>query len=270
MRYIVFFLILYFAWIPTALAASSLTTDGWFSVAASHFNFKEFDSAGTNILTEKGLLPGIQAGIVFKKGEWFLTSEIDFAKGEVDYTGQTNIGTPLTTRVDEEIYKASLSAGRWIYRDHNLKFGLQCGVGHRWWWRDIHAAGTVQGLSETYTNWYGLIGALLEHPFSERLSASLSGSMVIPINPTVDVDISNRDNIKLKLQEKIGYRLALALRWQWTETLQIVFRPSFVVWKFGKSQIQPLTWHDVPVGTVYEPDSETQISSIELSVLHTF
>jgi hypothetical protein len=264
-------LLLFFVLCPSTFAATSfLETSGWLGVAASHFRYAEFDAEGRRLLTEKGFLPGFQAGIGLNWEKWFLNGELDYSKGKIDYAGQTNTGASLLTRTDEEITTAGITAGGWIIRNDSWRFGLHCGLGHRWWWRDINSAGTVKGLSETYTSLYGLIGARLEHSFSDRVSASLMGHLIIPIDPAVEARFFNRDDVTLKLEEKTGYSIAAALGWQWTESMQIVLRPSYTLWKFGKSETQPLTWHDIPVGTVYEPASETQTCSVELTIVHSF
>jgi hypothetical protein len=273
MRFILSFSLIFLlltVYCSSAFAGSTRVTSGFVSLAASQFKYEEYGADGKQLLTEKGFLPGILTGLDFNKAGWFLKGEVGYYNGEVDYTGQTNTGMPIATTTDEEILKASIRVGRWLIQSDGWRLGLLGGFGLRWWWRDIRSVGQVNGLSETYTTKFWLLGARFEQAFSERITVSLRGELIIPIDLEVEVSLKNRDDISLEIEEKIGYRVGAALGWRWTESMQIVLRPSYTFWKFGKSATQPLTWNGIPVGTVYEPDSETRISTLELTIVHTF
>lgn len=243
---------------------------GWIGLSVSHFTFQEFDNNGRKLLTEKGSIPGIQAGTELDKGRWFVNAETAFMQGEVTYKGQTNTGKRLSTITDETIINGGITGGVWLAQHTLWRYGIYCGVGHRWWWRDIRSAGNVNGISETYTNWYGIAGSRLDYSFSDRIGLSIQGHLNMPINTKLQAQFYNRDKVELNLQEEMGFNISCALKWQCKESLQLVLKPCYTTWNFGRSEIAPLTWRNVPVGTVYEPDSETRNIEIQLAIVHRF
>jgi len=83
-------------------------------------------------------------------------------------------------------------------------------------------------------------------------------------------DYEEFDDVDLDLGAKNGVRLSLALQRDLGKSTSLWLRPWFEYWELGRNAESDLLSHGIPVGTVFEPDSETSNFGISLGVSWRF
>ena len=82
--------------------------------------------------------------------------------------------------------------------------------------------------------------------------------MIQTISPRIEVHFNNaNDNAKLDLGERVGYRIGLPWNFAKDKDFNLILEPYFERYEFGRSATSTLTSNGAPVGTVFEPRSET-------------
>jgi hypothetical protein len=228
-----------------------------------HFDYSEYDERGTLLDRETGYLPGIGLRISKPLSRWTLSADLTYHAGDVAYSGQTQAATPLKTRTDQKIVDFYISAA--YHLESYPSILIYSGFGQRNWWRDIRGTTGVFGLSEKYSWNYGTGGGsvLLLRNAANEFRLDLRATKVF--NPSVRVDFNGiYDTATLGLTGRDGFRISLPWRHNIDGSSGITIEPYYEQLKLGHSERQILTRGGVQVGRIFEPDSEAQISGLQL------
>ena len=98
--------------------------------SALHFGYKEFDDSGKVLDREDGFIPGFIFGLSQTTDRWVFASDFAFHGGDVIYTGQTNTGTPITSRTIQSIGDLSMRTEFWPTDNSSFNYGLYLGAGY--------------------------------------------------------------------------------------------------------------------------------------------
>jgi hypothetical protein len=134
------------------------------------FTWKEFGSAGNRLLKEHGPLVGFGAAYAaWLPGNLTLKPRGELFFGQVDYDGQTQVGTPVMTDTSYGGIKLEADLGAKIGDEFSIEpFG---GLALRTWWRDIDDSidifgDPVVGYTENWTTFYARLGIRGDRPLS--------------------------------------------------------------------------------------------------------
>ena len=184
------------------------------SIAPSllHFDYTEFGSRGNELDNETGWLPGVQ--LLLETGRhppWSAGLELSVYSGTIDYTGQTQTGTPHATTTKEMLVKLGTHISTPLARHTRLVFAANFNE----WERDINDSNGVSGLLEIYSWWEISAGATLEFWNKDDQSWQAGVFLIRTIDPGIHIDLSraNFGSTDLDLGAEWGSRLQLA----WTQ-----------------------------------------------------
>jgi hypothetical protein len=232
-------------------------------ISAIRFDYRESDDAGRILDKELGTIPGLSLKIGQRFPAWEWESTGSYHHGQVSYNGQTNLGSPYSTRTDEYVGDVSLRLGRWFgARYPSMPYA---GIGYRRWDRDI-LPGSVNGLFESYRwkyLWLGLKQSLI--PQRSSFELFLDAGLLKPINPEMHIDFKGTYPVSPVVypESRLGLRLMLASSMALSRNTRITLEPYYEYWKLGRS---PSVSTAVSTGmlSVYEPASETSNFGINL------
>lgn len=252
-----------------AWASEPITLKAEIGLSVMRFDYREFDDTGRILDKEVGGIPGLSAklGQRFTAWEWEATGSYHY--GRVAYNGQTNLGSPYSTRTDEYIGDISLRLGRWF--DGRYPTMPYAGIGYRRWDRDI-LPGSLNGLFESYRwsyLWLGLKQSLAPQQSSSQLF--LDAGLLKPINPEIHIDFKGAYPVSPTVypQSNLGLRLMLTSSTALSKDMRMTIEPYYEYWKLGRS---PSVSAPVTAGilSVYEPASRTSNFGLNLRVGRTF
>lgn len=241
---------------------------GSLGVSLMKLDFKEFDQQDRRLVQESGWLPGITAGAIARKQQVETRFRLSHYRSDVDYDGQTQSGTPISSSTHEKIWDFSASAA------YRLPFPLQAylyaGAGYRHWDRDIQSLSFVAGLEETY-HWWSYHGGLELNWEKGGNRWSLDGRLLRTINPEVKIDfLDTFDSATLDLGERWGWRTELQWLHSFTPKVSSGLGLFYERLKLGKSDSEALTRNGTPAGTVFQPHSESRNYGITLELRHSW
>ena len=240
-------------------------------LALQDFGYKEFSDQNTLLDREDGWIPGISGSYSRQTGKYSLDINLSYLKGNVVYDGQTQGGLPHKTHTNEQIIDTSISLGILDPVKLANPTVLYFGLGFREWQRDILPTSTVLGLFETYSWHYGFIGGKIELLRKEKLSLWLDGRFTRPINPTMNICLSNFDCENLNLGVSTSGRVSVPVHYQLHTNNKLIIEPYFESWNFGRSPDKALTINGTPTGSViHEPRSETRNIGITVNISSQF
>lgn len=186
-----------------------------------------------------------------------------YHRGQVPYNGQTDQGSPYSTRTDEYIGDVSLRVGRWF--DGRYPAMPYAGIGYRRWDRDIQA-GSLNGLFESYRwsyLWLGLKQSLLPQQNSSLLF--LDAGLLKPITPEIHIDFKGTYPVSPTVypRSNLGLRFMLTSSMALSKDMRMTLEPYYEYWKLGRS---PSVSTPVSTGilTVHEPASRTSNFGLNL------
>ena len=238
----------------------------WISGSLLDFQYREF-SGGRELDREDGTLPGIAGGIDFRVRRWVFGFEGSLYAGTADYDGETNITRiPVKTDTDETIFNVAGRAEYWFGESGEPWWALYGLVGYRYWERDIQSTSTASGGREEYYWLY--LGAGAKGYFAKTTKQKWMWDVRtnLPINPKIYIDDLDEE---LDLGAKPGYRFAVSWQYAYSERMNILIEPYYETWDIGKSNSIYVT-DGVNVYKVYEPDSETRNTGLNIGVRWTF
>jgi len=170
-------------------------TENSIYVSAESFTWKEFSDT-QKLLEESGPLCGLEFSgnvggnpsrpLAFHyKGKVFL--------GYIDYDGQTQDGTPMTTDTRYLGVKTEGGIGWKIFLGES-GFSLEplAGLGYRWWIRDItdSSSGGGYGYEEIWSSYYGRMGVRGAKRFSGPFEMFVEAAVIAPFYNQNIVDLS--------------------------------------------------------------------------------
>lgn len=133
-------------------------------VTVDSFTWKEFGDDGARLLRESGPLFGVGFAYGNETDDHFtLMPAIELFGGTVDYDGQTQTGTPVSTTVGYFGVNSKFDLGRRFRPSQSIFLEPFAGIGYRTWSRDIHTSTTstgtpVAGYREGWNVWNARLG----------------------------------------------------------------------------------------------------------------
>jgi len=247
-----------------AAAETQLT----FSPSLLHFDYTEFSTTDEVLDRELGWLPGLEFKLSHTiTSDWLVDIVGAYYQGTVDYTGQTQTGTPHTTDTETKLLRFGGRINKSIYKKIHLFIGAQL---HQWN-RDIRDNNNVSGLDEIYKWLEYSIGLNSDLFISQKDIVNLEAGFLITRNGTLDVDLSRIDlgTTILDLGDGTGARVNLS--WKRISTNNIHYGLSLFAegWDFGRSNTKR-TQGGSPNVLVTEPGSETRNIGIKLNIEYIF
>jgi opacity protein-like surface antigen len=242
-----------------ASGAESVVFKAEIGVSLLRFDYREYNDSGRILDSEVGGIPGISLKAGQRITDWEWETAGSYHRGQVSYTGQTNLGAPYNTQTDETIGDVSLRAGYWFRTKYPVMPYL--GIGYRRWDRDI-LPGSVNGLFESYRwkyLWLGLKQSLITQPGPSQFM--LDVGLLKPINPEMRLDFKGVYPVSPVVypESKIGLRIAMPASFAFSRDSQITLEPYYEYWRLGRSPIVTSG-----VVSVYEPASNTKNVGLNL------
>lgn len=234
-------------------------------IAFGYLDYEETDIDGRRLNRETGVLPGLVASVSETAGPWRAELAGSYFAAEVDYDGVTNLGNPARTHTDARISDLSLSVAHRLAVTQQHPVDITVGLGWRRWQRDIQSTPTATGVDETYDWPYVHLGVISEWPLhtgTVRGGLRLQQSMA----PRLDARFGGGASINdLEPDAKLGTRLNLAWISKLSATRSIVIESWYETWRFDASAPGTVFQAGVPVGTAFEPASDTHFVGLSLS-----
>lgn len=265
----------FYAFIVTALMSISVSVasdpEYHFGVALMQFNYDEYNDNNVFLDGESGFIPGV----VLKRKQEYATYYSEWVAqlygNTINYEGQTQSGTPLTTQSDAVIFDTHYKLGFHFAEAKN--HGVYVGLGYRYWMRNIRSGydingNPVAGLLEHYYWLYGLFGYAANFTVSDKVKVGFDIRQTNMINAKMDVDFlgyNNYDNTQVDLGNKSGTRFAVPIQIKTRES-SLIISPYYEIIDIGRSNNVRVTSGGVPTAIViYEPRSETRNLGIEVT-----
>lgn len=240
-------------------------------LSSNRFDYREYDGAGQQLNHERATIPGVALSLGGPLGDFFWLGELTFQKGSARYEGRTSLNTPHSTTTQEKIFDGSIQVGRWFAPSELPATALYVGFGHREWDRDIAATQTVGALFETYSWWYGFLGAKARVVKRDRLEWIVDARVMRPLDPKVLIDFKGAFSASPEVEPtaRPGIRIALPLRYRMSDGSVLSLEPYFEQWKLGRSENVSFRSGALTV-TVHEPESETRTFGVRFGWHRTF
>lgn len=227
------------------------------------FKYQEFDQNDQLLDKEEGVMPGVRLAYGNLTKNDSLRLDAAFYGGRVDYTGQTQSGTPHQTDTDEQLVKLGIS---YLQHEVTLFRGLLFAGLHYWYWdRDILARNGVQGLHERYT-WYETELGL---KFTSESSYWLELSAMYNFRPRMVLFLPSSE-VRFNLQSRPGYRVRAGKTWDNRQDITTTLSLFAEYWEFGRSNTVFTNDFFGSSGFLTEPDSKTFNSGLEFSFVFNF
>jgi hypothetical protein len=245
--------------------------------ALKDFSYKELDTSGDLLDREDGVAPGVILGLSREWRDLFFAVDFSYYGGDVDYDGQTQSGIPITTQTNAQFSDVSFRAERRQRTATGRAYGTYVGLGYHEWVRDIESTRTtggafVQGLLETYTWWTAELGARISLYQAGAGRWQLDARFLYTLDPSVEVDSHGLfDRTTLEPAGRPGFRVALP--WEYGAKGQatgFIVEPWVEYYEFGESDKETITSGGTPVGTAFEPRSETRNFGVSAGILRRF
>lgn len=267
----------FYAIIITGLISTSVSVaseaEYHIGVALMKFDYDEYTDNNVFLDGESGFIPGV----VLKRKQDHTTYYSEWVGqlhgNTINYDGQTQGGTPLTTKSDAVIFDTHFKLGFHFAEAQN--HGLYFGLGYRYWFRNIRSGhdingSPVAGLLEHYYWLYGLFGYAANYTVNENVNVGFDIRLTNMINAKMDIDFlgyNNYDNTQVNLGNRSGARFAVPIQIK-TRNRSFIVSPYYEIIDIGRSNNVRVTSGGVPTTIeVYEPRSETRNVGIEITWL---
>lgn len=264
------------------LSSASLADNTEFHFGGGLMKFKYTEYTDNNVFLdgESGFIPGVVLKLKRNNSRHYSELVGQLYGNTIEYDGQTQGGTPLTTNSDAIIFDTHFKLGFHFseVRDH----GFYAGLGYRYWLRNIHSGhdingNPVAGLLEHYYWLYGLFGYAANYTVNENVNIGFDIRQTNMINAKMDIDFlgyCGYDNASVNLGNKSGTRFAVPFQIK-MKSSSLIVSPYYEIIDIGKSNTVLLTRNGYPVdcdGNGYldgalEPRSETRNVGINVTWL---
>jgi len=233
-----------------------------------HFDYTEFSTTDEVLNQELGWLPGLEAKLSYSiTSDWLIGIHSAYYQGTVDYTGQTQSGTPHTTDTETKLFRFGGRIEKNIYKNAHLFIGVQS---HKWQ-RDIKDNNNISGIDETYKWLEYSIGLNADLLITQKDIFNIEAAYLITGNGTLDVDLSRVDygSARLDLGDGSGGRLNLNWKRLSENNTRYGLSLFFEGWDFGRSNTK-LTQGGTSSVFVTEPRSETRNIGLKFNIEYMF
>lgn len=256
---------------PSFLSASETGLN--FGMGLMRFDYAEYDDSNIFLDGETGVIPGVILKYKSDHGQQYSEWVGKLYGKTINYDGQTQSGTPLTTKSDAVIFDTHYKMGFHLSRqqDHSAYVGL----GFRYWYRNIRPGydingDPVAGLLEHYYWFYSVLGYATDFVINDRYNIGFDIRHTLMLNAKMDVDFlgyNNNDNTQVNLGNKSGLRIAIPVKLK-TGKRSLTVSPYYEMIDIGRSNNVRVTSNGIPTTwEIYEPRSETRNVGIEVSWL---
>ncbi len=230
--------------------------------SALAFDYEEFDDLGASLDREEGWLPGAVVQYAYQADAWLVDAGLLWLDGEADYS------SPAAQSItEEEILDLELRAGWRLSGPERAPLHLLAGFGYRTWWRNIRSTASADGVDETYRWGYGLLGLRGARQLDRQTRLIADFAATRTIAPRMKVSFRRVfDDADLDLRAKNGFRARLTMERTLRPGMTLSLSPWYEYWQLGRSADEPLLSGGVPVGSVYEPRSESHNFGIQLAL----
>jgi len=212
----------------------------------SNFNYEE-----PGLMELEGSMYGIMGSYVHQSddGLKFSLSLGYFSGSDLDYTGGTWGGAPLTAKADDYIVELRALLGVKTFF---------AGIGYRYWNDKIKATG---GYEREILYWYVPIGIETSSPLSEKWAWGIKAEYDFFLMGTVysylSQAIAGLNDPEVDQDSGYGLRFSLEFKRELGNPYALSIEPFFIYWDIDESDWATITQYGVPIGYVYEPENET-------------
>ena len=256
------------------LAWSTPTLNLGVGVDAMYFDYREFDDNDILLNKEEGLLPGLVLSATLDWQNWYTEFNYKYNSGTVEYDGQTQSGTPITTDTEEDIVDDNVIVGRYFDGAAPYRSAIYAGLGYYYWERNILPVGSVNGLFEIYEWSYALLGGKFSLLKSSKNGLLLDIRLRRMLNATMEVDFLgylDLDNLELDIGEEWSFRVGLPYIFSISQQARFRIEPYLTTWFIGRSPDEQVTSGGIPLPILaHEPRSETTNVGISFKYLYQF
>jgi hypothetical protein len=221
----------------------------------------EDDSAGRRLVRETGWLPGIALGAAYTSGNITWSAALDWYRGDIDYRGQTQAGSPATSTTETALATLHLGASYTFQGAYSAKLALE----GDYWKRDILGTGASIGLQERYRS-ERLVAGLAKtwHPSAGMVAADIAVLFSTPERMRVGFS-GVLDRTSLRTESAPGLRIGARHRPAFAPALEL--RASYDWIKIARSEDAPVTRMGQFAGTVAQPEHARQGFTLSVSAL---
>ena len=251
-----------------------------FGAALMQFNYDEYNDNNVFLDGESGFIPGVVLTRKQSHANYYSEWVGQLYGNTIEYDGQTQSGTSLTTRSDAVIFDTHFKLG--IQFSEVQDHGVYAGLGYRYWMRNIRSGhdiygNPVAGLLEHYYWLYGLLGYTANYTVNKNVKVGFDIRHTQMINAKMDIDFlgyCGYDNASVNLGNESGTRFAVPFQIKMNNSSLIV-SPYYEIIDIGKSNTILLTRNGSLVDCdsnghydgALEPRSETRNVGIEITWL---
>lgn len=250
-----------------AFWVSPVSANKWHLTASDglqEFNFQEFKENGERLLSEKGSLPLINFSLQYSQPKYYLSSRLNYGIGTVAYDGQTQGGTPLTTKTKIELGSLYGELGWNI----NSNIAVFAGLSTHFLDRNVLATATTASFFTRYT--WDQLGIGTRYSTKIKPLQSINGHVLLSktYNPNASAT-SPADGFKdvgLELGSKNHIELGVNWIYKIPEKYSLGIGAQYNRYKFGAS-------NTIPTGTgqtIREPRSKTSLLSFNVFLVYSF
>jgi len=227
------------------LIKRSVAIGAYYNLGSEH---DEYFPSGSQILNERGMIPGGVIVASISCDRWMLDGELSLSSGVRDYKGMNTRGSPVNT-----ISKIKSDASRLGIAWRLLEpLDLMADVVLEQTSRDIVGTLDTQGYPETYDRRFVRFGARWSVPMAFGL-LTLSGLTSISGHQSEVVKLPGKDPASLSFQEPSQWELGFSLRKMLNTATYLHVEYRYVNTTIKQSFPSVLTAAGNPVGVVYQP-----------------
>jgi hypothetical protein len=245
---------------------------GLIGFSLERFNYEEEDDKGSVLDREDGNLPKLSLELKAEADSAFLAGRFRYSAGEVKYKAHPGTSGELKSHTTERIHDFGLFGGYQQQLSTNLQLEYAAGFGYREWDRNIHSLSSTSGLAERYRWPYMSLGVkpIYEIDSSNSISMQLDYRRVF--NASLDVEFKRElyDPVSIDLKNGQGVWLSFTWKHRTGQSTELALIPYYEHWRFDKSKETPLKRGGVVVGSVHEPENQTNNFGMELALIKTF
>ena len=215
-----------------------------------HFHMTENGPDGGRLVKEEGWLPGVQATVERTAGDWRISLHGERFQGRIDYDGQVQSGSTLTSNTDTAQSRIALEAAHSIADCMELIGGIEYDL----WRRRVHGQNGTAGVTEHYRSWRLLAGVDAGLPAFAGMNSRLRFMLVAAKPERLDVQFDNQlfDDAQFSTKPAVCARLGLALQPAMDKRLSLTADLDWL--KVRRSDDAPLLKNGFTAGTVAQPE----------------
>jgi len=231
--------------IPASISARK-TASLKIGLEYSNFNYEE-----PGLMELDGTMYGIMGNYVHQSEHGLKFSlSLGYVSGsDLDYTGGTWGGTPVTAKADDYIVELRALLGVKTFF---------AGIGYRYWNDKVEATG---GYERETLYWYVPIGIEVGSPLSEKWAWGIKAEYDLFLLGRVCSHLSEAvagfNDSEVDQDSGYGLRFSLEFKRELRNLYALSIEPFFIYWDIDESDWAILTQYGVPIGYVYEPENET-------------